>query len=128
MLLISSLDSSAAFLPISGSLHAHKPPVITFQIFSFFSANELYNACESVFIAINSTHSNPHSIILLTEFNQPQPTQITFILAIGEIEFEISISSGQVLVFVIADILPESKFFNLSSLVILLFLLLNLIF
>jgi len=81
-----------------------------------------------VFIAINSTHSNQPSIILLTEFNQPPPTHITFILAIGEIEFEISTSSGQVLAFVIADILPESKFFNLSSLVILLFLLLNLIF
>jgi hypothetical protein len=42
--LISSLDSSAAFLPTSGSLPAQRPAVITFQIFNFFSANELNKA------------------------------------------------------------------------------------
>jgi hypothetical protein len=41
---MSSLDSSADFLPTSGSLPAHNQPVITFQIFNFFSANELNKA------------------------------------------------------------------------------------
>jgi hypothetical protein len=44
ILLISSLDSSAAFLPISGSLQAQRPAVITFQMFNFLSAKELNKA------------------------------------------------------------------------------------
>jgi len=114
--LISSLDSSAAFFPISGSLQAPRPHVITFQIFNFFSASELYKACESVFIAMNSTPSSPHSIILFTAFNQPPPTQITLILAIGEIVPDKSTSSGPV--FVTVFCFPDRRFFNVSSLVI----------
>jgi len=41
---ISSLDSSAAFFPISGLLQAPSPPVITFQIFIFFSGSDLKRA------------------------------------------------------------------------------------
>jgi hypothetical protein len=68
---------------------------------------------------MNSTPSKPHSIILFTALSQPQPTQITLIFAIGEIVHDRSISSGPD--HIPEDIippLPESKFFNLSSLVI----------
>jgi len=41
---ISSLDSSAAFLPTSGSLPAQSPPVIILPIFNLIGAKLLYNA------------------------------------------------------------------------------------
>jgi hypothetical protein len=116
--LISSLDSSAAFLPISGSLQAPRPQVIILPMFILVGARLEYKACASVFIAINSTHSKPASIILLTALLQPQPTQITFILATGEIVHAKDTSSAP-------EVFPFqlNKFFNLSSLLtIILFL------
>jgi hypothetical protein len=74
----------------------------------------LNKACASVLIAINSTHSNQVSIILLTAFCQPHHTQTTLILATGEIDNQILISSGHLLPFG----LLESKSLNLSSLLI----------
>jgi ABC-type methionine transport system ATPase subunit len=65
---ISSLDSSAAFLPTSGLAQAHNQFVMIFQIFNLVGAKELYKACVSVFIETNSTPSNQPSIILLTAF------------------------------------------------------------
>jgi hypothetical protein len=38
---ISSLDSSAAFFPISGLEPAPSQPVVTFQMFNFLLAREL---------------------------------------------------------------------------------------
>jgi hypothetical protein len=108
---ISSLDSSAAFLPVSGSEPAQSPCVITFQILIFVGESELNNACASVLIEINSTQSSQASIILLTAFCQPQPTQTTLILATGEIESLILTSSGQVFVT-----FHDNKSLNLSSL------------
>jgi hypothetical protein len=95
----SSLDSSAAFLPISGSLPAQSPLVVAFQIVIFLGAFEVYNACESVLTAMKSTHSKPVSIILLTALLPPQPTHKTFIFAIGEINQFIFNSSGQLIPF-----------------------------
>jgi hypothetical protein len=91
---ISSLDSSAAFCPISGSAQAQSPAVIIFQIFNFVGANELNRACVSVFIETNCTHSKPHSIILFTAFCHAHHTHTTFILATGEILFPIFTSSA----------------------------------
>jgi hypothetical protein len=85
---ISSLDSSAAFFQVSGSDQAHSHQVTTFPILSFTGAKLLYKACASVFIVINSTHSNQASIILLTALFHHQPTHTTFILATGEILHE----------------------------------------
>jgi len=42
--LISSRDSSAAFFPTSGLLHAPSPPVIILPRLSLLSASELYSA------------------------------------------------------------------------------------
>jgi len=70
-----------------------------------------------VFIAINSTHSSQASIILLTALFQPQPIQITFILATGEIFPERLTSSTQTLQAQFHD----NKFFNLSSLFTIIF-------
>jgi hypothetical protein len=42
--LISSLDSSAAFLPVAGSAQAQRPPVTIFPRFNFSFANDLNNA------------------------------------------------------------------------------------
>jgi hypothetical protein len=81
----SSLDSSAAFCPISGSLPAQSPLVVALPIVIFLGALEVYNACESVLTAIKSTHSKPVSIILLTALFQPPHTHTTLIFAIGEI-------------------------------------------
>jgi ABC-type methionine transport system ATPase subunit len=41
---ISSLDSSAAFLPTSGLAQAHNQFVMIFQIFNLVGAKELYKA------------------------------------------------------------------------------------
>ena len=112
--LISSLDSSAAFFPVSGSAQAPNQLVIIFQIFNLVGASELNNACVSVFIETNSTHSKPHSIILLTAFCPAQPTQTTLILATGEIPAPILTSSGPANAD--ASLLHPSKLFSLSSL------------
>jgi hypothetical protein len=114
---ISSLDSSAAFFPISGLLPAPSPQVITFQILIFLSGRDLNKACASVLSEINSTHSSHHSIILFTAFDQPPPTQTTIIFAAGEIESDIFTSSGQDDFFGFF----VSKFFNLSSLFIIVY-------
>jgi hypothetical protein len=84
-----------------------------FQILIFVGAKELKSACASVFIATNSTHSKPVSIILLTAFCHAHHTQTTTIFAIGDIESFILTSVGHTeesLLF------HESKSFNLSSL------------
>jgi hypothetical protein len=81
----SSLLSSAAFLPVSGFDHAHNHLVVDLQILIFVSALQVNKAWASVFIAINSTHSNHQEIILLIALHQPPHTQMTFIFAIGEI-------------------------------------------
>jgi len=56
-LLISSIFSSAAFLPISGFAQAHNHLVKLSQIFTLSFAKLFSNACASVFTAINSTQS-----------------------------------------------------------------------
>jgi hypothetical protein len=57
---ISSEDSSAAFFQTSGLAQAHSHQVVALQTFIFLSARDENKACESVFIAINSTPSNDH--------------------------------------------------------------------
>jgi hypothetical protein len=109
---ISSLDSSAAFFPTSGSLPAHRPEVTIFQILSLFGARELNKACASVLIAMNSTPSSPHSIILFTAFCHAHHTHTTFILATGEIEAQIFTSVGPFS----SVVFHPSKSLNLSSL------------
>jgi hypothetical protein len=63
---------------------------------------------------MNSTQSKPDSIILFTAFCPAHPTQTTFILATGEIDFHKFISCGPV----VALTEPHNKFFNLSSLLL----------
>ena len=78
---ISSLLSSAAFLPISGLAPAPNPFVNLSPICIFWDACESIKACLSVFIAINSTFFNPSIIILFTALFPPPPHPITFIWA-----------------------------------------------
>lgn len=90
--LISSLDSSAAFFPTSGLLPAPSHQVIIFPRFIFLSGRQRNNACASVFIATNSTHWRPFSIIRFTALHQPPPTHTTIIFAAGAMESDILIS------------------------------------
>ena len=79
---ISSLDSSAAFSPIKGSLPAPSPLVIFSPICILVAALELLSACLSVLTAMKSTSLTPIETILLTALLPAPPTPITFILAI----------------------------------------------
>lgn len=63
---------------------------------------------------MKSTPSSPHSIILFTAFCHPHPTHTTVIFAIGDIEFEILTSCGQV-VLLVAGTFHESILLSLSS-------------
>jgi len=83
--LISSLLSSAAFLPTSGLDQAPSHLVVALPMLILTGAFEENKACASVLTATNSTHSSHASIILLIAFDQPHPTQITLIFATGEI-------------------------------------------
>jgi len=75
--------SSAAFLPISGLAHAHKPFVRFNHILIFFGAKLLAKSCASVFIATKSTFSSHSLIILFTALFQQPPTHSTLIFAPG---------------------------------------------
>jgi len=81
--LISSILSSAAFLPTSGLAQAQSHLVIFSQILTFFSAKLLANACASVFTAIKSIPFNHSETILFNVLAQPHHTPITVILAQG---------------------------------------------
>jgi hypothetical protein len=82
-LLISSIFSSAAFLPTSGFAQAQSHLVKFNQMFIFLFAKLFSKACASVFTAINSTPSIHSCTILFIVFPPAPPTQITLILAQG---------------------------------------------
>jgi hypothetical protein len=82
--LISSEDSSAAFLPISGLAQAHNHLVVALPILILICAFEVNRACASVFTPINSTHSSHAAIMRFTALHHPQPTHTTLILATGD--------------------------------------------
>ena len=79
--LISSFDSSAACLPISGFAPAPKPLVSFLPILSTVGAFTFASCCASVLTQINSAFVTPASIIRSTALLPPPPTPITFILA-----------------------------------------------
>ena len=78
---ISSLCSTAAWRPISGSLPAPRPRVKSRPMSSLMSASLISSACASVFTATNSTPVRPDSIILFTALQPPPPTPTTLITA-----------------------------------------------
>mmetsp|Transcript_17335 Transcript_17335/g.24695 ORF Transcript_17335/g.24695 Transcript_17335/m.24695 type:complete len:315 (+) Transcript_17335:289-1233(+) len=81
MAAISSLDSSAASLPISGFPPAPRPRVTPDPMFNTDAPFDfdLPRACASVLTAQNSTPSTRVSIIRSIAFEPPPPTPITFI-------------------------------------------------
>ena len=76
---ISSRDSSAAALPLSGLPPAPIPDVVFSPIWIFWLAFDLIRAALSVLIAINSTPRTPASTMRLTAFPPPPPTPTTLI-------------------------------------------------
>ena len=78
----SSLVSSAAFSPTSGSPPAPKHFVSFSPIWIFVGAFDNCNACLSVLAAINSTPVTFASTILFIALFPAPPTPITFIFAI----------------------------------------------
>jgi hypothetical protein len=81
--LISSILSSAAFLPTSGFAPAPSHFVRLSPMLIFFSARFVAKSCASVLTATNSTHSNPSLIILFSALFPDHPHQITLIFAPG---------------------------------------------
>ena len=79
---ISSLLSSAAFIPISGIPPAPRPPVSSFPMGILTCAFDLCRACTSVFRATNVTFLSPLSIILFIAFPPPPPTPMT-LMSVG---------------------------------------------
>ena len=77
----SSLDSSAAFCPISGLAPAPKPLVSFSPIWIRFCALESSRAWASQLIAINSTPCSPEVIMRFTALLPPPPTPTTLIFA-----------------------------------------------
>jgi len=77
---ISSLLSSAARWPISGSAPAPRPLVSLEPSCTFVAAWFLERACWSVFIAMNSTPCRPSLTMRLTALPPPPPTPMTFIV------------------------------------------------
>ncbi|SLI64949.1 Uncharacterised protein [Mycobacteroides abscessus subsp. abscessus] len=78
---ISSLWSSAALRPTSGSAPAPRPRVSSRPTSSLTSASLISSACASVLTAMNSTPLSPCSIIRLTAFTPPPPIPTTLITA-----------------------------------------------
>ncbi|SKH11882.1 Uncharacterised protein [Mycobacteroides abscessus subsp. bolletii] len=78
---ISSLASSAALRPTSGSAPAPRPRVESRPTSSLTSASLINNACASVLMAMNSTPLRPCSIIRLTALTPPPPMPTTLITA-----------------------------------------------
>ncbi len=78
---ISSMCSSAAVRPISGSLPAPRPRVRSRPMSSFSSASLISSAWASVFAAMNSTPFSPASIMRLTALTPPPPTPMTLMTA-----------------------------------------------
>ena len=78
---ISSLASSAALRPTSGSAPAPRPRVESRPTSSLTSASLINNACASVLIAMNSTPLRPCSIIRLTALTPPPPIPTTLMTA-----------------------------------------------
>src|SRR5690606_5191192 len=77
--MISSIDSSAAARPISGSEPAPRPSVVVAPSWMMRSARDIVRACASVLATMNSTPSRPSAIMLLTALPPPPPTPITVI-------------------------------------------------
>ena len=83
--LICSRSSSAAFLPISGSLPAPSPWVSRAPSWSLMGAGEARRACESVFATMNSTPLKRASIMRLMALDPPPPRPMTLILALSRV-------------------------------------------
>ena len=79
-LAISSLLSSAARWPISGSAPAPRPLVSLEPSCTLTEAWFLASACWSVFIAMNSTPCRPSLTMRFTALPPPPPTPITLIV------------------------------------------------
>ena len=79
--LITSLLSSAALRPISGSVQAPNHFVTFMPILILFVARLFDKSCASVLMAINSTQVIHSATILLTALLPAHPTPITLILA-----------------------------------------------
>ncbi|AAZ25227.1 hypothetical protein CPS_4460 [Colwellia psychrerythraea 34H] len=79
--LIVSRSSSAAQRPISGFAPAPNPLVTSAPSCKVTSAEELRNACESVFAVTNSTPSIVCETMCSTALPPPPPTPITLIIA-----------------------------------------------
>ena len=77
---ISSLLSSAARWPISGSAPAPRPLVSLEPSCTLTEAWFLASACWSVFIAMNSTPCRPSLTMRFTALPPPPPTPITLIV------------------------------------------------
>ena len=77
----SSLLSSAACRPISGSPPAPSPLVSLLPTWIFLSALLMASACASVLMAMNSTPRSPAEIIRFTALLPPPPTPTTLIAA-----------------------------------------------
>jgi len=80
---IISLSSSAACSPTSGCPPAPSPFVTFCPIGTLLFAFDLFNACKSVLIAMNSTPLIFASIIRFTAFEPPPPQPITLIVVGG---------------------------------------------
>ena len=74
--LIVSRSSSAALHPTSGLPPAPRPPVSFCPIGILTGAVDLFKACKSVLITINSTCSTPSESIRLIAFEPPPPQPI----------------------------------------------------
>ena len=78
---ISSLCSSAACRPTSGSLPAPRPRVSSRPMSSLASASLMSSAWASVLMAMNSTPFSPASIMRFTALTPPPPMPTTLITA-----------------------------------------------
>ena len=79
--LISSRDSAAAPMPISGLAPAPRPLVSSWPMFSLMSASHMASAWASVLQAMNSTPRRPASTMRLTALVPPPPTPTTLMTA-----------------------------------------------
>ena len=102
-LAISSLLSSAARWPTSGSAPAPRPLVSFAPSCTFWVALLASSACWSVFMATNSTPCTPSSSMRFTALPPPPPTPITLML----VTFAISVSSIKAIVQTSPDLLSS---------------------
>ncbi|MNL57198.1 hypothetical protein D3C87_1807420 [compost metagenome] len=77
--MISSIDSSAAARPTSGSEPAPSPSVTCAPSWISRDAFDIASACASVLATMKSTPCSPSAIMLLMALPPPPPTPITVI-------------------------------------------------